>query len=182
MNGRHVGRRREIVRFGFYQNHKDRVDSDYAGFLRVVKTRVAISSVLELLHAILAALLELFQIAELNGLCWACLGARRNQSRFLPVIEECALKSATVLRALVNHSKRTRDDTISATIAHIRLDKHGTPFRAHNRAGRTRFKAPGIGAMLTDIGKENPAEGIFRIRGLRPGNFALLQKKNMPPG
>jgi len=182
MNGRHLGRRRQIVRFGFSQNHKERVDSAYAGFLRIVNTCVVISAVLELLHAILAALLEFFKIAELDGLCRACFGAGRNQPRFLPVIAECALKSATVVRALVDHSKRTRDDTISATIAHIRLDKHRTHFRAHNRAGRTRFKTPGIGAMLTDIGKENPAEGIFRIRGLRPGNFGLLQKKNMPPG
>src|SRR5260221_13396183 len=144
MSGRQLGRRRQIVGFGFSQNHKERVDSTYAGFLRVVHTRVAISAVLQLLHAILAALLEFFQIAELDGLCWACFGAGRNQPRFLPVIAECALESATVLWALVNHSKRTRDDAISATIANIGLDKDRTHFRAHNRAGLTRFKAPGI--------------------------------------
>src|SRR3984893_8634891 len=129
MNGRHLGRRRQIVRFWFSQNHKEGVDSAYAGFLRIVKTRVAISAVLELLHAILAAQLEFFKIAEADGFCWACLGAGRNQPRFLPVIAEGALKSATVVRALVNHSKRTGDDALSAPIAHIRLDKHRTHFR-----------------------------------------------------
>src|SRR5258708_17350407 len=105
MNGRHLGRRRQIVGFGFSQNHKERVDSTYAGFLRIVHTRVAISAVLQLLHAMLAALLEFFQIVELDGLRWARLGAGRNHARFLPVIPECALEIATVLPALVKYSK-----------------------------------------------------------------------------
>src|SRR5258705_10567417 len=113
MNCRHLGRRRQIVRFGFSQNHKERVDSAYAGFLRIVNTCVVISAVLELLHAILAALLEFFKIAELDGLCRACFGAGRNQPRFLPGIAECALKSPTLVPSTVEHPKMTRNASIS---------------------------------------------------------------------
>ncbi len=68
MNGRHLRRRRKIVRFGFSQNHKERVDSAYAGFLRIVKTCVVISALLQVLHAILAALPQFLKIAKLDGL------------------------------------------------------------------------------------------------------------------
>src|SRR6266404_7190471 len=160
MNCRHLGRRRQIVRFGFSQNHKERVDSAYAGFLRIVNTCVVISAVLELLHAILAALLEFFKIAELDGLCRACFGAGRNQPRFLPVIAECALKSASVVRALVNYSERAGDHTVSATIAYIGLDKNRANFSADNRAGRTSFQAPSVSAVLANIGEKLPSKRL----------------------
>jgi len=108
-----------------------------------------------------------------------CVGhalAQAGTSPLFAVIAECALKSATVVRALVDHSKG-QETTQYPQHCTIRLDKH-EPTSCAQSAGRTRFKTPAL-AQCYRHRKGKPAEGSFVSR-LEAGNFGLLQKKNMP--
>ena len=83
------------------------------------------------------------------------LSRRRGQSAFLPVIAkgalECAASVGQRLRPAIDHTKRARDNAISAAIANVVLHEHRTDFGAHNRAGGTRFEATGFLAMFANI-------------------------------
>jgi hypothetical protein len=86
---------------------------------------------------------------------------------------ECAARIRQRLRSTVDHPKRTGDNAVAASVANVILHEDGTDFRSNDRPSRARLQATSFFAVFADIGDEDPAKRIFRLRisdgGLRIG-------------
>jgi hypothetical protein len=106
---------------------------------------------------------KFFDLPKLDGLGRAGLSTSRFESHFLAVITKRTFEGATVIRIALHYSERTRHNAITAAIADVRLNINAAKFRAYDGPGRASFKAPGVLAMLADIGSKRPAVKIDGI-------------------
>src|SRR4051794_18947578 len=65
--------------------------------------------------------LKLANLTELNGFGWTHLCASRHEVVLLAVVTKCALVRSSVSLIAIQHTERTRGDTVCATIANILL-------------------------------------------------------------
>jgi hypothetical protein len=138
------------------------------------------ATVMKLGDTFFTFVLQIADFAELNRLRRTSLGTSGNQSGFLAVVAERALKGAPVGRIPLYDSKRARDDAIRTTIADVRLNVDSTKLRTDNRARRTCFQAPGIFAMLAYVRRKTPGIQVTRIPP-HPGFGSMLHKFHVPP-
>src|SRR5215831_14447159 len=119
---------RQSKRFGFAKDQKERVSAAHRGFRRVVKLRIGVTVFPQLLHALRRPCAQIIEPTEDYRFGRANLRACRRKATLLAIITEGALECAASvgqrLRPTIDHTKRARDDAISAAIAHIVLNKH----------------------------------------------------------
>src|SRR5690348_3057151 len=132
---------------------------------------------------------ELLHFSKLNRIGGACLGARRFQPIFQSIIAKCAFVRRVIsIPVALNHTKGTRDDTITASIANILLYVDGIKLSANNRPRWTCFLARRVSTMFTHIALHQPAIGIEKrqSRAWRAywnlGASYMLDKQHMTPG
>src|SRR5579884_781594 len=158
---------RQPVSFGLAQNQKESVKAAHRRLNRIVKLRVCVTSLLQLIEAFLCAGAQLVQRAEQDRFGRADLRARGNEAALLAIVTERAFECAAGIGqrfgSAIDYAKRARDDAVSAAVADIVLHKHGADFCAYDRAGGARFEAAGLFAMFANIRKENPSEWIFSV-------------------
>src|SRR6266566_9662721 len=109
MNGGDLGSWRQVVGVRLAENQKERVCSANARFLGIVDPHI------------LVALLQLLELAKVNGLRRAGFCASRNHPRKLAVVAERTLEGEPFLWALINDTKRTGDHTVPAAVANVGL-------------------------------------------------------------
>jgi hypothetical protein len=137
-------------------------------------------TVMKLRDTFFTFVLQMADFTELNRLGRTSLGTSWNQSSFLAIVAERALKGAPVGRIPLYDSKRARDDAIRTTITDVRLDVDSTKLCTDNRARRTCFQAPGIFAMLAYVRRKTPGIQLTRIPP-HPGFGSMLNKFHVPP-
>jgi hypothetical protein len=152
MNRGHFRAWRQIVTTRIAAQDKHRVYSPQAGSGCIVKNGVCHSTPLELRDPVVSFCLQLANLPKFDGLGRTSLRACRYQSCLLPVITERALEGAPIIWIALDYSKRTRNHTVPAAIADIRLNIDAAKLGAHDRAGGTSLQAAGIFAMLADVG------------------------------
>src|SRR5947209_1289185 len=125
------------------------------------------------------ALPEFVEISELNRFGRTRLGAGRCHPILLAVITQRAFPGSAVVFSSVDYSEGTVYDAVATAIADIRLNIDTVELGSHDRAGGTAFEAARAGAVLTNIGGEQPREcaRILRRKSDRP-----LNKRDVPPG
>ena len=165
------------------------MNAAHACLLRVIKLRVVVSVLFELLHALRCSRAQIIKPAEDNRFGRTNLRARGNEAAFLSIVTKRALKRAASigqrLRPAIDYAERTRNDAITTAIANVVLHKDRADFCSHNRTRRTRFQAAGFLAMFANVRNENPAKWIFSITH-RPDNLLslssiLFKKQNVAP-
>ena len=138
-----------------------------ACFLRIVKLRIVIPVLAQLLHALRCSRAQIIEPAEHDRFGRTNLRARGHEAAFLAIVTESAFECAAGvrqrLRAAIYDTKRARHDAVAATVANIVLHKDRVDFGAHDRASGTSFEATGFLAMLANIGEKNPAKRVFFV-------------------
>src|SRR4029450_5337 len=157
----------KAVCFGLTENEEKSVSAAHRRFGRIVKLRVGVTVLAQLMHTLRRARAQVVEPPEHDRFSWTNFGARRCEAALLSVVAEgafeCAAGVGQRLRAPVNHAKRARHDAISAAVANIILDKHRADFGANDRTGGTCFEATSFLAVLADIRKKNPAKRVFSV-------------------
>src|ERR1051326_4472828 len=139
------------------------------------------SLIFQFANSLLRLLSQRFNFAKLDGLCRTCRRARRCQPFLLPVIAECALKSATVIRSSLHDPNRARYDAISTAVADIRLDVNAAELRSHDRARRAGLQATSYPAVLAHIRRKTPRKKLGSVPP-ESRHRSVLNKLHMPPG
>src|SRR6266511_3293200 len=165
INGRHLRFRRKPIRLWFAENQKECVNSANRGFCRVIKLRICVAGLAQLVNTLLALRAKVIKPAKHDRFSWTNFRTRGHESAFLSVVTKRALESAAGvgqrLWPAIDHAERTRDDAITTAVANIILHKNRSRFGANNRSRRTRFETTGFFAVLANIGKEHPTEWIL---------------------
>src|SRR5439155_27328498 len=78
-------------------------------------------------------------------------------------------------------------DAVAAPVADVVLDVDGADLGAEDGAGGTRLQAPGVRAVLADVGEEEPSERTLCLAGHGAGDLgsettAQLLELHVPPG
>src|ERR1700682_1898779 len=149
----------------------------------------------QLLHPFRSARAQIVEPAEHDRFGRANFGGSRNESAFLSIVTkrafECATGIGQWLRPAIDYAKWAGDDAVTATVANIVLDEDRSYFRPHDRPSRARFETTRFITMFANVGQENPAERIFRLRIARqthrtgdliPLLSILLEEHDVAPG
>ena len=167
MNCRNLRLRRKSVCFGFAENEEKRVGATHRSVNGIVKLCIVISVFFELLYSLRRARAQIIEPSEDDRFGRTNFCARRWEAALLAIITESTFEGAAGvgqrLRTTIDNAKRTGYDAIPAAVADIILHEHRTDFGADDRPGRTGFEAAGFFTMFADVGKKNPAEGIFAV-------------------
>src|SRR5262245_9035147 len=160
MNCWNLRLRREPISFRFAENQKKGVNAAHGCFLRIVKLRVLVAILLELLHALACTRAQIIQSAKDDRFGGTNFCAGGYESALLSIVTERALECASSigkrLGPAIDHAEWTRDHAVAAAVADVVLHKHGPDLSPHDRAGRTRFEATGFFAMFANIREKNP--------------------------
>lgn len=167
MNGRNLRLRRKTVCLRLAEDQEKCVRAAHRRFSGIVKLRVRITVLSQLLHALRSAGPQVIEPSEYDRFGRTNFRARWNEPALLAIVTKGAFKGAPGvgqrLRASVDHAERAGDDTITAAVANIVLNKHRANFGAHNRASGTGFEATGFLAVLANVGEKNPPERVITI-------------------
>src|SRR5690606_22720109 len=158
----------------------------------VVERHVRVPLDPQMLDASAGALAQLVQRPELDGLGGARLGACGGEPRLLSVVAERALERAAAagqpLWPPVDHAERAAYDAVAAPVADVVLHVHRARLRSDDRARGARLETTRRLAMLAHVGREQPAEGVLRLRLARhrPRDLGaeallLLEELHVPP-
>ena len=79
-------------------------------------------------------------------------GRRRGRGRSEPVVAEGALLGDVLGGADLDHAERAGGDAVAAAVAGGLLDVDRVELGPHDRAGRADLEAPGVDAVLADVG------------------------------
>ena len=104
----------------------------HARVQRVIERGISHAATAQFLQSRFRFPAECVDFAELDGLGGTRLGASRNQAGLLAVITERTFKGAAVILISFDNSKRTRNDTVAAAIANIRLNVYPAELSAHD--------------------------------------------------
>src|SRR5919204_6641008 len=149
---------------------------------QAIELRLRFATSPKLLEPASGALLELLDVAELNGFRGTGLRAGRSHVVLEPVITEralvgCARFEVTVFGGAVDDAEWTGRHAEAAAIANILLHVHRAELRADQRAGGTGLQAGGVGAVLADVRHHQPALVLpLAVR------LCLLDELDVPPG
>src|SRR4026208_317052 len=113
---------------------------------------------LALREALLGLGHQLVAESELDGLGGARLGAGGPQPVVDAVIAEGALVGPAGVVVVGHHPERARADAVPAPFADILIDVDGAELGPVDGAGGAGVEAAGLGAVLADIGHEEPLE------------------------
>src|SRR5262249_34332325 len=102
--------------------------------------------------------------AELDGLGRAGFRAGRPEAVVDAVVAERALLRGAGLLVERDHAERARRHAIAATVADVLVDVDRAVLGPVDRARRTGVEAAGLGAMLADVGHEQPRQVAARFR------------------
>ena len=98
-----------------------------ARLLRIIKLRVVVTVLVQLLQALCCARPQIIESAKDDRFCWANFCASRNESAFLSIVAkralECAAGVGQRLRSTIDHTKRARDDAVTTAVANIILNE-----------------------------------------------------------
>lgn len=147
-------------------------------FLRIVKLRVGVAILSQLLDAPRCSRTQIIEPSKDNRFGRTNFCARWNQSTFLSIVTEGALECPPVVGqrpgAAINHAKGAGNDAITAAITDIVLHKDRTDLGANDRTGRTGFETTGFFAVFANIGEKDPAKRVsVRRTILSATQFAL---------
>src|ERR1043166_2410358 len=155
MNGWNLRLRREPISFWFTENQKKGVNAAHGCFLRIVKLRVLVAILLELLHALACTRAQIIQSAKDDRFGGTHFSAGGYESALLSIVTERALERASRigkrLGPAIDHAEWTRNDAVTAAVADIVLHKHRTDLSPHDRASRARFQATRFFAMFANV-------------------------------
>ncbi len=134
-------------------------------FLWIVKLRVSITILSQLLDALRCSRPQIIEPSKDNRFSRTDLCASRNESAFLSIVTkgalECAASVGQRLRPAIDHAEGAGNHAVTAAIADIVLHKHRTDLGADNRTGRTCFETAGFFTVLANVREKNPAERVF---------------------
>ena len=103
------------------------MDPADARLLRIVKLRVVVTMLVQLLHALSCARPQIIESTKDDRFCGANFGASWNESALLSVIAkralECAAGVGQRLRSTIDHAEWTRDDAVTTAVANIVLNE-----------------------------------------------------------
>ena len=132
-------------------------------------------------HPLLGPLPQLVDVAELDRLGGAGLGAGRRLVVEQPVVAEGALlgdarvldrRNVLVLALLpdpaVDDAEGAAGHAVAAPVADVVLHHHGAELGAEQRTGRADVQTPGVRAVLADVRRHQPAE-LAPLPGVRGG-------------
>src|SRR5216117_1820074 len=155
MNRWNLRLRREPISFWFTENQKKGVNAAHGCFLRIVKLRVLVAILLELLHALACARAQIIQSAKDDRFGGTHFCAGGYESALLSIVTERALERASCIRKrlgpAIDHAEGARDDAVAAAVADVILHQNRPNFRAHDRACWARFEAAGFLAMFANV-------------------------------
>src|SRR5207237_1942226 len=101
------------------------------------------------------------QVAELDRLGRARLGAGGHQVGLQAVVAERALAGQTARLVEADHVVRTGRDAVAAAVAHARLDVDGVELGPDDRVGRADFHAARHRAVLADVAHHVPGDAAL---------------------
>src|SRR6266576_1513601 len=130
MNCWHLRLWRKTICLRFAQDEEERVGAAHRSVDGIVKLRIGVPVFSQLLHTLCRTRAQIIEPPEDDRFGWTNLRACRNESTFLSVVAKRALESAPGagqrFRPTINYAERAGDNAISAAIANIVLDQHGT--------------------------------------------------------
>src|SRR5438093_11294199 len=151
--------RRQTVYFRLVGQQKERVQP---AVLRVaVQARLRHPLAAQLVQARAGDLLHRGQIAELDRLGRARLGARGRQVGLQPVVAEGALAGQPAGLVEADDVVRTGRDAVAAAVAHVRLDVDGVELRPDDGVGRAHLHAARQRAVLADVAHHAPGDAAL---------------------
>src|SRR5205823_73242 len=163
VDGRDLRLWRQVVSTHISANYEECMRAANAGIRGIVKLRIVHAALMQFFDPRFRFISQHLNLAELNGFRRAGLRAGGNQAHLLPVVTERALERPAVIHVLFNHAEWTGNHAIPAPVADVRLNEHSTEFRSNNRTRGTSLQAPGIFAVLANIGREGPRIKLGRI-------------------
>src|SRR5262245_5321318 len=147
----------QIVRRRFGEQQEEGVEASQESLgVRAVELGLLEAHALQGLHALLGLGDQLVPEAELNRLGRAGLGARGAEAVVDPIVAEGALLGGPGLLVEAHDSKRARRDAVPAAVADVLVDVDGAVLGPVDRAVRARIEATRLGAVLADVGHEQP--------------------------
>src|ERR1700733_2963531 len=152
-----------------------------AGFERVIYLGVGVAPALQFRYPGDAGVAQFVELTESNRLRGARLGARGNHPGALPVVAERAFERAAIRVAFIDYAERAGHYAIAAAITNVGLHEYGANIRPDDCAGRTRFQASCIPAVLANVGQENPPEWILHIHLLWARSGGLFEEHHVAP-
>jgi len=159
--GGHDRVRRQPVDLGLVEQQEERaVAADAVLRVAPVEPGDVDPSLVQLGQPPVGALAQLGQLAELDRLGGAGLGARGRLALLEPVVAERALERPAVVLAQVDDAVRTGRDAVAAAVADVRLDDDRAELGAEQRAGRAHVEARGVGAVLADVRRHQPLHAV----------------------
>ena len=104
------------------------MQSTHGCFLRIVKLRVRVTILSQLLDALRCTRPQIIEPSKDNRFSRTNFCARRNESAFLSIVTEgtleCAARVGQRLGPAIDHAEGAGDDAVTAAIADIVLDQH----------------------------------------------------------
>src|SRR3546814_32075 len=129
----------------------------YTTLFRSVEIGVGDAAPVQRGHSVTGALLELIDLAELDRLGRAYLGAGRLHAALQPVVAERALMRLAVELIHGHDAEGAGRYAIAAAVADVLLHDHGVELGAENRAGRAGFQTGRGVAVLAHVAHHQPA-------------------------
>src|SRR5215510_9792117 len=138
---------------------KERVKA--AVLLVAVEARLRHPLPAQLVHARAGDLLHGRELAELDRLGRARLGARRRQVGLQPVVAEGALAGQAARLVETDDVVRAGRDAVAAAVADARLDIDGVELRPDDGVGRAHLHAARQRAVLADVAHHAPGDAAL---------------------
>ena len=136
MNCRNLWLWWKAVCVGLAENQEKSVSAAHGRLGGIVKLHVGVTVLAQLMHTLRRARTQIIESPEHDRFSWANFRARRCEATLLTVITEgafeCAACIAQRLWPAIDHSKRARNNAVSAAVANIVLNKYRTDFRPYD--------------------------------------------------